>query len=71
MEQNLLNSIEAFKQETGLSDHRIGILLAKNGRLLQRLREGKRLWPDTKANIRIALRRETASRISKTPEATQ
>lgn len=62
MEHNLLDSIEAFKQETGLSDHRVGMLLANNGRLLPRLREGKRLWPETKASVRAKLRKERTAR---------
>lgn len=58
MSQTLLSEIEDFMAETGLSAHRVGILIANNGRLVDRLREGGRVWPDTQASIKSALRRE-------------
>ena len=62
MSQSLLAEIEAFMAETGLSAHRAGILAANNGRLVDRLREGRRVWPDTEKAIRTALRREREAR---------
>lgn len=50
--ENLLNEIDAFKQQTGLSDFRIGFLAAKNGRLVERLRNGGRVWPETEEQVR-------------------
>jgi hypothetical protein len=50
--ENLLNEIDAFKQETGLSDFRIGFLAARNGRLVERLRNGGRVWPETEEQVR-------------------
>ncbi|UVC14736.1 hypothetical protein [Mesorhizobium onobrychidis] len=38
--------------ETGLSAYRFGILAAKNGRLVERLRNGGRIWPETELEIR-------------------
>ena len=60
MNSDLLTKLEKFKAETGLSDHRVGILTANNGRLLPRLRNGHRVWPDTEAEIleRIGAQRE-------------
>lgn len=57
----LLAEIEQFRSETGLSKHRVGILLAKNGRLIDRLRSPSgRVWPETEEEIRanIAVERE-------------
>lgn len=63
MAQNLISEIEAFKTETGLSDHRIGMLLASNGKLIERLRSGRRIWPDTEERIRENLTRERQKRL--------
>lgn len=62
MDTDLLKSVEAFQRETGLSDHRVGMILARNGRLLPRLRGGGRVWPEKAAEIRAALKREAAAR---------
>lgn len=53
---------------TGLSVHRVGMLLARNGKLVERLRAGGRIWPETEAAIRERLRVETAQRIPPTSE---
>jgi predicted nucleic acid-binding protein len=56
----LLSEIEAFLSEAGIGEHRFGILAAKNGRLVERLRDGRRIWPETEAQVRayiIAARR--------------
>lgn len=52
MSKTLLPEIEAFLAEHGLSAYRFGILAAKNGRLVERLRSGGRIWPETEAEIR-------------------
>ena len=49
---------------TGLSAHRTGILLARNGKLVDRLRAGGRIWPETEAAVRESLARERARRSS-------
>lgn len=51
----ILTDIDAFIAETGLSEHRVGILLANNGRLIPRLRRGGRVWPETEQAIREAM----------------
>ena len=62
MSETLLSEIEAFMADTGLSAHRVGILAANNGRLVDRLREGRRVWPETEQAVRSALRRERQRR---------
>lgn len=58
----LIQKIDAFLADTGLSEHRAGIILAKNGRLIPRLRDGRRVWPETEAAIVDAIERERAKR---------
>jgi len=62
MQTELLTDIDRFQAETGLSEHRIGILLARNGKLVGRLRAGGRIWPETAARIRTALAAERRKR---------
>ena len=47
MSKKLLEEIEAFLSETGTGTFRFGIKAAKNGRLIERLRAGGRVWPET------------------------
>ena len=56
MSGNLIEEIDAFLRESGFSEHRFGILVAKNGRLVERLRSGGRVWPDTEEKIRACIR---------------
>lgn len=62
MDHSLKDDVEKFVQDSGLSEHRAGILLAKNGRLLERLREGRPILTDTVIRIRAALDAERAKR---------
>lgn len=48
----LLAEIDAFLTEFGMSDFRFGLLACRNGRLVERLRQGRRVWPETEAQIR-------------------
>lgn len=60
MKSQLLTDIEKFLAETGMSEYRFGYLAARNGRLVERLRQGttpKRgklvtIHPDTEKKIR-------------------
>jgi len=52
MSVHLISEIEAFLTEFGLGEHRFGILAANNGRLVERLRSGGRVWPETEERIR-------------------
>lgn len=69
MQQSLLSDIERFMSETGLSPHRTGILLARNGKLVDRLRAGGRIWPETEVAIRARLVAEGARRCVQTKGA--
>jgi len=52
MHTELLSEIEAFLEAEKLGEHRFGILAANNGRLVERLRSGGRIWPDTEERVR-------------------
>ncbi len=52
MSTNLLDEIDAFLAERKIGDHRFGVLATNNGRLLERLRSGSRIWPETADKIR-------------------
>ena len=67
--ENLLTEIETFQQATGLSDHRVGIMLANNGRLIERLRNNKRVWPETEALVRRNIAAKLPSQCGR-PDAT-
>lgn len=62
MSVQLLSEIEAFLAEFGIGEHRFGILAANNGRLVERLRSGGRVWPETEDRVRkfMAERRAAA-----------
>lgn len=53
MSKNLLDEIEAFMAETGIGAFRFGIKAIRNGRLVERLRSGGRVWPETEKEIRL------------------
>ncbi len=52
MSNPLLSDIDEFLRETGMGDFRFGLLSTRNGRLLERLRAGRRVWPETEAQVR-------------------
>ncbi|WP_148292631.1 hypothetical protein [Paracoccus aminophilus] len=62
MDHAFLDAIDSFIAATGLSEHRVGIIVAGNGRLVPRLRNGGRVWPDTKWRILEKLRAERERR---------
>lgn len=47
MSDALLSKIEAFMAQQHIGEHRFGMLAARNGRLVERLRRGGRVWPET------------------------
>ncbi|TMV86130.1 hypothetical protein FGG78_20165 [Thioclava sp. BHET1] len=55
MKHSLLDEIEDFRAATGLSEHRVGFLLAKNGRLIERLRLGRPIEVPTMQRVQAAL----------------
>lgn len=70
MSNSLLIEIESFISFTGIGEHRFGILAASNGRLVERLRAGRRVWPDTEQKVREFISAERARR-SSVPSASQ
>ena len=62
MSNQLLSDIEDFLARTGISADRFGLLAAKNSRLVERLRAGRkggkaaRVWPETEIEIRAFMR---------------
>lgn len=63
MQTDILKIVEQFAEDANLSDHRVGIVLARNGRLLERLRNAKRgVWPETAEAILAAIAREREGR---------
>lgn len=71
MTTQLLNDIDKFLRDTGMGEYRFGLLAAKNGRLVERLRTGRRngraarVWPETEVEIRAFMRSESNRRIAK------
>ena len=65
-QQTRLSEIDAFLAETGLSEYRFGFLAAQNGRLVDRLRANKRIWPETEVKVRAFMlaRRAKSDRAS-------
>lgn len=74
MSTNLLAEIEKFLADSGMGEHRFGLLAANNGRLVERLRTPRangqpgRVWPETEIQVRAfirsrreAMQRETAA----------
>ena len=68
MHKSLISEIEEFLAETGLSGFRFGLLAAKNGRLVDRLKGGGRVWPETDEQVRNFIR---AERIKRAPSNQQ
>lgn len=62
MKNDLLSEIRQFMAEAGLGEHRFGILAVNNGRLVERLEDGRRLWPETEARVRAFIASERARR---------
>lgn len=58
IEQTLLVAIEAFIAETGMGESYFGKKSVGNSELVARLREGRRVWPETAASIRSFIRSE-------------
>ena len=56
MTNNLLPEIDRFLARTGWSDYKFGIKAIKNGRLVERLRAGRRIWPETEMQVRAFIR---------------
>lgn len=69
MRNTLLPEIDKFLSETGMGEYRFGLLAAKNGRLVERLRAGTtpqgkpvRIWPETEMQVRAFMMSERQKR---------
>ncbi len=73
MNAPLLSEIDRFIAATGMSDFRFGISAVRNGRLVERLRAGRRVWPETEAQVRafIIAHNQDASRKAKASRSRQ
>lgn len=66
MSVHLIEEIDGFLNEFGIGEHRFGILAANNGRLVERLRTGGRVWPETEERVReFMARRRSAVKVGK------
>ncbi len=64
MKSNLLVEVEAFLSETGMGASYFGKRSTGNSELVSRLRDGKRVWPETEARVRSFIK-ERNSTLSK------
>lgn len=69
MANDLLTEIHSFLTETGMSAYRFGFLAARNGRLVERLEAGRRIWPETEEMARDFMRSERQRRAAALREA--
>ena len=69
MQNKILVEIEQYLTETGMSAYRLGILSVRNGRIVERLRAGGRVWPETEQAVRQWIKAQRAQQsINSTPE---
>lgn len=57
MEQNLLTEVREAMALLKVQAHRFGILAAGNGRLVERLEQNRRIWPETEERVRAYIAR--------------
>ena len=50
--QHILPEIESFLSETGMGESYFGKKAVGNSELVDRLRNGRRIWPDTEDRVR-------------------
>lgn len=67
MTTELLREIDEFMAEYRIGEHRFGILAINNGRLVERLRKGGRIWPETEERVRTFMEDERARRANPQP----
>ncbi|MEY1555301.1 hypothetical protein AB3Y40_06665 [Yoonia sp. R2331] len=48
----LIDAVETFLAESGMGETYFGKLAARNSELVKRLRSGGRVWPETEAEVR-------------------
>ena len=59
---SLLSEIEAFCASRGIAESTFGRLAVNDGKLVARLRLGRRIWPDTEEKVRAFMQRADSSR---------
>lgn len=64
MTHALLTEIREFLAETGMSAYRFGYRAVRNGRLVERLEAGRRIWPETEIEARAFMRAERHRRVA-------
>lgn len=65
MQKDLLKEIESCMSNAGIGPHRFGLLSVGNGRLVERLRAGGRVWPETEKKIKAFIKeRAPAEKLS-------
>lgn len=60
----LLEEIERFLSETGMGPSYFGKVSVGNSEVVNRLREGKRVWPETETKLRAFMFAERRDRSS-------
>lgn len=64
---NLLSEIEAFLAETGMGPSYFGKQACGNSEIVARLKEGRRVWPETETRVRAFILSERRSNRSRAP----
>lgn len=59
MNTDLLSEIETYMARHDIGEHRFGMLAVSNGRLVERLRKGRRIWPETEQKVRDFMEMES------------
>lgn len=65
MTERLLSEINHFLAETGMKEHRFGFQAVRNGRLVERLRAGGRIWPEAERQVRAFMIAERKARVDR------
>ena len=58
--EKLIGEIDAFITKTGIGETYFGAKAINNSALVARLKDGRRIWPDTEAEIRAFIKTEGA-----------
>jgi len=61
----LIEDVDQFLAATGMGGYTFGIRAVKNGRLVDRLRSGGRVWPETEHQIRDFMAKATPASTEK------
>ena len=67
----IIEEIEAFLRESGMSPSYFGRLVAGNSELVARLRKGGRVWPETEEKIRQKMKEQRRKRSAREAGAGQ